>query len=679
MACCKHHHHPRYFPLLFILCHAIVASYGAPSPSNDANTLLKFKESLIDKFGALTSWTPTTVPCLRNKNNWAGIICSRGGNIWGLRLENMKLEGKIDVESLAQLPRLRSISFTNNSFEGQMHDFRTLRSLKTIYLAHNKFEGYIDPNAFEGMRRLRKVHLEYNKFSGEFPTSLITLTRLVELCLEGNQFQGTLPNDIQLSTFLQVFNVSYNLFQGPIPSSLAKFGANAFQGNKDLCGAPLQPCKQTFVNETKATPPSAPPPPKPASRLEDSIPILAIVFGIIIVIILAIMVILMIIYRRHDNMGPTASPNASGDIEHNVLHNNNNEGSQSHRSTSVRSVGSVGPTPNNNNNNNNKYENGKLTFIKKDIERFDLPDLLKASAEILGSGCFGSSYKATLNNGNVVVVKRFKMMNNVGRDEFQEHLRRLGRVSHPNLLPLVAYYYRKEEKLFITEPMSKGSLAFNLHGQTKGQASLDWPTRLKIIKGVARGLAYLNNELPILVAPHGHLKSSNVLLNNSYDPMLSDYGLIPLINQESLHEMMVAYKSPEYFNNGRITKKTDVWSLGILILETLSGKFPSLYLQQENTEIDMSNWVNSVVSEGFDRSMGLTKNSEGEIRKMLDIGVACCESNVDKRWDMKHACEVIEEVRERDNDDDFYSTCASVEADARSSRGMSDDFTLSIT
>ena len=102
--------------------------------------------------------------------------------------------------------------------------------------------------------------------------------------------------------------------------------------------------------------------------------------------------------------------------------------------------------------------------MKDDRERFDLPDLLKAAAEILGSGCFGSTYKATLNNGNAVVVKRFKQMNNVGREEFQEHMRRLGRVSHPNLLPLVAYYYRKEEKLFITDPMQKGSLAMLLHG-----------------------------------------------------------------------------------------------------------------------------------------------------------------------------------------------------------------------
>ncbi|XP_074285389.1 pollen receptor-like kinase 1 [Silene latifolia] len=656
-------HERRLFLAFSLITLHIVISYGTSSPLNDVNALLKFKESLEDDNESLTSWGSSTFPCFGNKNNWVGIICSRGGSIWGLRLENMKLKGAIDVDSLTQLPRLRSVSFINNKFGGQLPDFRKLRPLKTIFLSHNNFEGTISPNAFEGMKRLRKVHLEYNKFSGEFPTSLTTLSKLVELRLEGNNFQGLLP-DLKLSTSLHVFNVSNNQFQGPIPVSLAKFGASAFSGNKELCGPPLQICTQT-INQNITTPPT-PQLPKQSSLLEKPIPIIAIIFGVIIAMILAIMVIIMVLRSRGDrdnNFGPsstTRAPRKSGTTD--INHEDND--------ASVRSTTSVGGG-------RNKSENGKLTFIRDDIEKFDLPDLLKASAEILGSGCFGSSYKATLTNGNAVVVKRFKKMNNVGRDEFQEHMRRLGRLSHPNLLTLLAYYYRKEEKLFITKPMPKGSLAALLHGQARGKTTLDWPTRLKVIKGVVRGISYLYMELPVLVAPHGHLKSSNVLLNDSLDPVLSDYGLIPLINQESVQEMMVAYKSPEYFNNGRVTKKTDVWALGILIIEILTGKFPAAYLQQ-GSEVDMSSWVASVVDEGFDKNMGQIRNSEGEMGKLLQIGINCCETNIEKRLDIKEVCDRIEEVRERDNDDDFYSTCGSTEADVRSSRGMSDDFTLII-
>lgn len=107
---------------------------------------------------------------------------------------------------------------------------------------------------------------------------------------------------------------------------------------------------------------------------------------------------------------------------------------------------------------------GKLVFVRSDREKFELQDLLRASAEVLGSGSFGSSYKAALLGGPAVVVRRFRQMNNVGKEGFYEHMRRLGSLSHPNLLPLIAFFYRKEEKLLISDFVENGSLASHLHG-----------------------------------------------------------------------------------------------------------------------------------------------------------------------------------------------------------------------
>lgn len=109
-------------------------------------------------------------------------------------------------------------------------------------------------------------------------------------------------------------------------------------------------------------------------------------------------------------------------------------------------------------------EQGKLTFLRHDEAKFDLQDLLRASAEILGSATFGSSYKAVLLDGQAVVVKRYKQMNNLPREEFHEHMRRLGNLNHPNILPLMAYYYRKEEKLLLSAYVENGCLASHLHG-----------------------------------------------------------------------------------------------------------------------------------------------------------------------------------------------------------------------
>lgn len=237
--------------------------------------------------------------------------------------------------------------------------------------------------------------------------------------------------------------------------------------------------------------------------------------------------------------------------------------------------------------------------------------------------------------------------------------------------------------------------------QALGQPSLDWATRLKIIKGVAKGLLYLYNELPSLIAAHGHIKSSNVLLNENYEPLLTDYGLIPVINQEHAQELMVAYKSPEHLQHGRITKKTDVWGLGMLILEILTGKFPANFLQKGkgNDQEDLASWVRSIPEEEwrgvvFDKELqegaATTKKSEGEMLKLLKIGVGCCDGDVEKRWDLKEAVKRIEEIKEKDSTatttstatntntdhEEFFSSRGS-EADMRSMRGLSDDFIFS--
>lgn len=105
-----------------------------------------------------------------------------------------------------------------------------------------------------------------------------------------------------------------------------------------------------------------------------------------------------------------------------------------------------------------------MSFLTDDIEKFDLDDLLKASAEVLSSGVFGACYKASLTNGQIMVVKRYRQMNNVNKQEFHEHMRRLGGLNHPNLLPVSAFYYKKDEKLLVSRYIDSVSLAVLLHG-----------------------------------------------------------------------------------------------------------------------------------------------------------------------------------------------------------------------
>ncbi|KAH9805553.1 pollen receptor-like kinase 1 [Citrus sinensis] len=638
----------RHEPLLLIFFNIVITScFVSCSSLTDSQTLLTLKQSFSNPT-ALANWDDRTPPCNENGANWNGVLCHRG-KIWGLKLEDMGLQGNIDITILKELREMRTLSLMRNNLEGPMPDLRQLSNgaLRSVYLSNNRFSGEIPTDAFDGMTSLRKLLLADNQFNGPIPESLTRLSRLVELRLEGNKFEGQIP-DFQQKDLVS-FNVSNNALFGSISPALRELDPSSF---------------------------SAPPPGNDSvgSGSSNSTLVLASATTASVVAIAAVVAAIFVIERKRKRErgvsieNPPPLPPPSSNLQ---------------KTSGIRESGQCSPSSTEAVVGGKKPEI-KLSFVRDDVERFDLHDLLRASAEILGSGCFGSSYKASLSTGAMMVVKRFKQMNNVGREEFQEHMRRLGRLRHPNLLPLVAYYYRKEEKLLVHEFVPKRSLAVNLHGhQALGQPSLDWPSRLKIVKGVAKGLQYLCRELPSLIAPHGHIKSSNVLLNESLEPVLADYGLIPVMNQESAQELMIAYKSPEFLQLGRITKKTDVWSLGVLILEIMTGKFPANFLQQgKKADGDLASWVNSVLANGdnrtevFDKEMSDERNSEGEMVKLLKIGLACCEEEVEKRLDLKEAVEKIEEVKERDGDEDFYSSYAS-EADLRSPRGKSDEFTFS--
>ncbi|KAJ0872718.1 putative protein kinase RLK-Pelle-LRR-III family [Helianthus annuus] len=105
-----------------------------------------------------------------------------------------------------------------------------------------------------------------------------------------------------------------------------------------------------------------------------------------------------------------------------------------------------------------------LEFFDKHKPIFDLDELLRASAEVLGKGCLGTTYKATLETGRVVAVKRVKEINHLTKKEFEHQMQLLGKLRHENLVEMVSFYYSKEEMLVIHEFIQHGSLFELLHG-----------------------------------------------------------------------------------------------------------------------------------------------------------------------------------------------------------------------
>ncbi|KAJ3691053.1 hypothetical protein LUZ61_020217 [Rhynchospora tenuis] len=319
-------------------------------------------------------------------------------------------------------------------------------------------------------------------------------------------------------------------------------------------------------------------------------------------------------------------------------------------------------SPNENRSDNGKY-NRRLVFLVENREKFELRDLLKSEAQVLESGSLGQSYKVILENVPCMIVKRFRdTMNILSKEDFEEHMRRLGRLSHPNLLPLVAYLKQSAlDKLLVTDYMPNRSLAHFLHGRSVAHCdnhrmptALDWSVRLRIVKGVAQALRYLYEEFPALNTPHGHLKSSNVLLSFSFQPLLSDYALVPVINRSYATCTMASFRSPESHQTGRPSKKSDVWCLGHLILEILTG-LPTIQIDHtahypQCQVHDLSQWVASLPEEewgekAIDANLMRTvsgNSSLDTVKELMRIALACCQPDMERRLEMEEVVEMIE-------------------------------------
>ncbi|RHN76785.1 putative non-specific serine/threonine protein kinase [Medicago truncatula] len=203
--------------MFFLFFIYFVPTFG----DTDGQVLLRFR-SFLSNANALNNWVDESNLC-----NWAGLLCIN--NIfYGLRLENMGLGGKIDVDTLLRLPNLVSFSVNNNTFKGPMPEFKKVVSLRALFLSNNKFSGKILDDSFEGMENLKSVFLAENEFIGHIPVSLAKLPRLLDLDLHGNGFEGNIP-EFQQNDF-RVFNLSNNQLEGPIPIRLSNEPSTSFSG-----------------------------------------------------------------------------------------------------------------------------------------------------------------------------------------------------------------------------------------------------------------------------------------------------------------------------------------------------------------------------------------------------------------------------------------------------------------
>ncbi|KAL8510443.1 hypothetical protein ACS0TY_017311 [Phlomoides rotata] len=216
-----------------------------------------------------------------------------------------------------------------------------------------------------------------------------------------------------------------------------------------------------------------------------------------------------------------------------------------------------------------------------EIPLFDSSTISKATDSFsinnkLGEGGFGPVYKGVLEDRQEIAVKRLSKTSHQGVDEFKNEIVCIAKLQHRNLVKLLGWCFEGDEMMLVYEYMTNKSLDIILFDPTKSML-LDWPRRLNIINGIARGLMYLHQDSRLRVI-HRDLKASNILLDSDMNPKISDFGLARTFggNETGANTCRVVgtfgYISPEYAVDGIFSVKSDVFSFGVLVLEIVSGK-----------------------------------------------------------------------------------------------------------
>lgn len=423
-------HTPQVHSFLFIiviLCPLVIADL-----SSDRQALLDFAASVPHHRNL--KWDSSTPIC----TSWVGITCnSNGTHVVSVRLPGIGLVGTIPANTLGKIDSLKNLSLRANLLSGSLPpDITSLPSLQYLYLQHNNLSGHI-PTSLS--THLNVLDLSYNSFTGAIPKTLQNLTQLTKLNLQNNSLSGQIPN--LNVTKLRHLNLSNNRLNGSIPASLQIFPNSSFEGNS-LCGLPLKSCSivpSTPPPSLTPAPPSTPAKHNSKNKL-SKVAIIAIAVGGAVLLLFVALVIVLCCLKKKDNGSPRA-PKTKGP-----------SGGRSEKPKEEFGSGVQEP------------EKNKLVFFEGSSYNFDLEDLLRASAEVLGKGSYGTAYKAILEESTTVVVKRLKEVV-VGKREFEQQMEIVGRVGqHPNVVPLRAYYYSKDEKLLVYDYIPSGNLSTLLHG-----------------------------------------------------------------------------------------------------------------------------------------------------------------------------------------------------------------------
>ncbi|XP_024995392.1 probable leucine-rich repeat receptor-like protein kinase At1g35710 [Cynara cardunculus var. scolymus] len=655
---------------IFFLLILPISSHG----NAELAVLMDIKASLDPENKHLSSWTETADPC---GGSFIGVACNQYLKVANISLQGKGLTGKVPP-AISGLKCLSGLYLHYNFLTGEIpKEISTLTELSELYLNVNNLTGII-PQEIGNMANLEVIELCCNQLNGSIPSELGTLKKLHVLALQHNRLTGQIPRTLGGLVMLKRLDLSYNQLDGPIPITMVKVSGLefldvqnntlsgfvptglkrlnngfSFKNNRDLCGAAafgsLRPCTELDVAMINQLEPFTPTPnttiseniPQSANILprcqqphctnSSNLPRVGIIAGIVAVIaaltITAFITVFIHRRRKQKIWSKTETPEHRFSMQESAKKSGDSACAWDPTQKSPKKCGFC-------------IESRSIESLS--LQSFNLEEIESATryfsdANLLGRSKFSAVYKGVLRDRSVVAIKSVSVTScKADEAEFTKGLSMLTSLKHENLARLRGFCCSKGrgECFLVYDFASKGNLSEYLDIED-GRSShvLDWPKRVTIINGIAKGLAYLHrSDMEKSGMVHRNISMEKILLDQQYNPLITDAGLLKLLADDIVFSALkvsaaLGYMAPEYITTGKFTEKSDVYAFGVVVLQILSGK---------------SNITGSIRAAAADSRFGdfIDENLEGnfsesEADKLAKIGAICVDEVPENRLTME--------------------------------------------
>ncbi|XP_052294410.1 probable LRR receptor-like serine/threonine-protein kinase At3g47570 isoform X3 [Citrus sinensis] len=535
---------------------------------------------------------------LLNGNNLSGAIPACLGSLTSLRelhLGSNTLTYSIP-SSLWSLEYILYVNLSSNSLSGPLpSSIQNLKVLINLDLSRNQLSGD-NPITISGLKDLATLSLAGNQFNGPIPESFGSLISLESLDVSSNNISGKIPKSLEALLYLKKLNVSYNRLEGEIPikGPFRNFSAQSFSGNYALCGPPrlqVPPCKEDKGKGSKKAP-------------------FALKFILPLIISIVLIAIVSVFFIRRQN-GNTKVP-----VKEDVL-----------------SLAT--------------WRRTSYLDIQRATDGFN-------ECNLLGRGSFGLVYKGTLFDGTNVAIKVFNLQLERAFRTFDSECEILRNVRHRNLVKIFSSCCNIDFKALVLEFMPNGSFEKWLYSYNY---FLDILQRLNIMIDVALALEYLNHGHSLAPIVHCDLKPNNILLDENKTAHVSDFGISKLLGEgddsvtQTITTATIGYMAPEYGSEGIVSAKCDVYSYGVLLMETFTRKKPTD--EMFTGEMSLRRWVKESLPHGLTEVVDANLVGEEQafsaktdcLLSIMDLALDCCMESPEQRIHMTDTAAELKKIR----------------------------------